>query len=68
MTPRLSVMALIDAVMRAAGAGFLLLLVASLFVNCRLSSDIHVTLSNGVLTEMAGRVIAAVAHQIGAGR
>jgi len=45
-----------DMAMRIAGGLFTLMLVTSLFVNLQVSSDIHVSLSNGVMTRMIGTI------------
>lgn len=53
---RMSV-SVIDLFMRIAGGIFMVMLVASLFINLHVSSDIHVSLSNGVMTHMVGAVV-----------
>lgn len=47
----------IDMIMRVAGGLFTVMLVSSLFVNLHVSSDIHVSLSNGIMTHMVGALV-----------
>ena len=55
---------LFDRTIRLAGAVFLAILLSGFFVNCHVSSDIHMTFSNGVLTKAVTRMVDAVALRL----
>lgn len=55
---------LFDRVIHLVGAIFIAVLISGFFVDCHVSSDIHVTLSNGVLTEAVTRMVDAIAMHV----